>query len=285
MRVWLKDRVRKNLAVLLGLIVGLLSAVATDARATLHDDILALQDDVRTLRLTDTIIVNADANFRYVYLRKCQKQGERELFDLAVFSPIEESYVFIPKLCVWMETGHSETERTVRFDKLFFDRLVSQFEELYIYHLHTGIHRELEAYFPAYQDFIAMTLINSQYIDDPRITIMHKIVTGAAIMNYRFANAYLVREKLAKYVEMGLGKFSTQNLSYEYARQSYIDEYINSLKKCVEVSGGDSGNINACNPIVTSLFVVDIESEGALLSMSNPASQKYRLDTPDQHTQ
>jgi hypothetical protein len=270
---------------LLGLTFGLFSSGVTEARATLHDEILALQQDVRNVRLSDRIIENPDAGIRYVYLNKCQIEGERELFELTLRSPIEESYVFVPELCVWFETGYAETERTVQFDRLFFDLLIAQFDILYIYHVHPGSHRNLELYFPAYQDFIAMTLINSDFIENSNIQIKHKIITGVAMMDYDFANIPAVKERLRRYIEMGFSKFSAQNLSYDYMRKIYINEYIDSVKLCVEMTNNNSDNIGACNPIVTSLFVINVESSGAFFSMLNSTNRKVLPVTPTQHTQ
>src|SRR3546814_19907745 len=87
--------------------------VAANARASTHEEVNALQDDYRTTVISDHLVVNVDASLRQVVPQKCQIDGEIELTTLSSVSTLEESFVFIPSLCLWLESGFNETATSV----------------------------------------------------------------------------------------------------------------------------------------------------------------------------
>lgn len=266
MHVRLAGIVPGRMTGLLWLVLGLLMSTAENARAAAHDEILALRHDSREVILLDRIIVNDNPRIRYVYINKCQRTGERELFDLTLNYSIEESFIYIPDLCVWIETGYSETQSAVKFDREFFDKIAAQYSAINVYHVHPGIHDDMVRYFPAYQDFIAMTLLNADYINVDGKEFGHRIVTGAAVMDYRFASVPRVRESIKKYVAANLGNYAAQNLAYEYSKTLHIEEYTKVINKCIDIANNNIDHIEKCSPVRTELFIIDIRSLKTFLS-------------------
>jgi hypothetical protein len=129
---------------------GLLSGTAAaGAGQELRERVAALALDHRQARLADRLLVNPDPSVRYLFPDKCSGQGEAELAALVDATSLEESFIFLPALCLWIETGFDETATSVAFDAELLDRLLPQHGYLVIYHLHPGRPPGVADYFPA----------------------------------------------------------------------------------------------------------------------------------------
>ncbi|MEQ9208270.1 MAG: hypothetical protein RLN96_00290, partial [Pseudomonadales bacterium] len=160
----------------------------------------------------------------------------------------------------WIETGYSETEVSVRFDKKFFDKLISQYKKAVVYHVHPGDHVDVGSYFPAYKDFVAMTLINADLMDQPEVLVKHRVVTKIAVMEFDFANKEFVKVRIGQYRKAGFGDAVAQNLSYDFMRRVYVEQYFNAVTSCSELTNNDSIMIDLCHPLVTDVFLINIQS-------------------------
>ncbi|SMF27636.1 hypothetical protein SAMN06265365_11056 [Tistlia consotensis] len=236
----------------------LFAASAVAAGADPRDQVAALQQDSRTVALSDRLLVNIDAAVRYVFPSKCEAEGESELVALAYSSNLEESYVFVPALCLWIETGYGETRSTVLFDKAFFDEIVRQFDQLVVYHLHPGFHETIENYFPAFQDLITMTLIDAELVGRPAVHIEHRAVTPLSVIDYRLADTAGAMRLLKKYADLGLAGSAVQNLAYEYNRRGHVESYLRGVEACAERAALDPGGLDRCPQVRTDLFVLSI---------------------------
>lgn len=255
----MRKRDPRDLAgVLLPVVLAVSLCAAGAAAAGPRDQVAALQHDSRVPELSASLRVNTDATIRYVYSGKCESEGEHELVELTYTSELEESYVFVPSLCLWIETGYGETRSTVLFDKAFFDKLVRQFDRLIVYHLHPGFHENIENFFPAYQDLITMTLINAELVGKPEVDIGHRAVTRLAIIDYRFADGTSVPQLMKKYADLGLAGSAAQNLAYEYSRRAHVDSYLRGVASCAAAAAHDPSRFDRCRQVKTDLFVLGI---------------------------
>ena len=87
-----------------------------DQAMEFRDRIAALGEDIRETRIADKLSVNTGTEFRLVFPNKCEKEGEFELHQLASRFNVEESFVLIPDLCLWIEVGYDEKRERVRLD-------------------------------------------------------------------------------------------------------------------------------------------------------------------------
>lgn len=231
-----------------------------EALANAHDEILALRSDKRTTVISDHLVVNVDASLRYVSPQKCQIDGEVELSALSAISALEESFIFVPSMCIWIEAGYNETERSVSLDETLLYAVARQYGNVAVYHIQPGRRPSVVNYFPSYRDFISMVLIDAQFLQEPNIAIAHRAVTEYAVFDYRFADWPGVLRRAEIYEAKGLGRYVGQNLAYEFNREKYLRDYAVQVAVCVERVQDLPARITECRRVATELFVLDIRA-------------------------
>lgn len=229
-----------------------------NARANVHEEVTVLRDDHRKTVISDHMAVNLDASLRYVFPEKCQVDGEIELTELSSVSDFEESFIFIPAICLWVESGFNETETSVSLDEELMYAVAHQYGDVAIYHIQPGRHDSVANYFPAYRDFISMVLINTRFLDEPQVEIKHLAVTEYAVIEYRFSDWSRVQDRARLYEEKGLGKHIGQNLAYEFNRQKYRSDYLHNIGLCVDLVRDHPSRLGECRRVATEVFVLDI---------------------------
>ncbi len=228
-----------------------------DQAAEYRNLVSALREDVRETEIVDKLRVNTENQFRLIFPNKCEKEGEFELQQLALNASVEESYVLIPALCLWIEVGFNEQRNRVRLDSKFIKNVVTQYSSLVFYHIHAGDFPDLENYFPAYKDLITLVLINANSVWKPHSQIKHRLITKLGMMEYNFSNKQKVRYYMKKFREVGLRGNEAQNLAYEYLRPKYKNDYYSKVQKCKSDSGTIQQQIIDCCPITTEAFTLN----------------------------
>ena len=231
---------------------------AVGVRASTHEEVNALRDDHRKTVISDHLAVNLNASLRYIVPQKCQVDGEIELTALSAASVFEESFIFIPAICLWIESGFNETEKSVSLDERLLHAIVRQYGDVAIYHIQPGGHSSVANYFPSYRDFISMVLINTRVLNELYIDIKHRAVTEYAVIEYRFSDWSRVQDRARLYEEKGLGKHIGQNLAYEFNRQKYLSDYVFQIDLCVDQVNDRPSRLGECRRVTTELFVLDI---------------------------
>lgn len=239
--------------------VGLLGgAGAADAVEALREAVAALAADDRQPRLADHLLVNPDPSVRYLFPDKCSAEGEAELAALADSAAIEESFVFLPALCLWIETGFGETAASVGFDAPFLERLLPQHGYLVIYHLHPGRPPGVAQYFPAYGDLLTLALINARFLAEPRVQVWHRAVTTFAVFDYAFADVGRIAALAEAYEALGMGGFVAQNIWYELGRRRYEEQYLEAVADCAQQADHLPANLPRCHTLATDYFRLEI---------------------------
>ncbi|MEX0758242.1 MAG: hypothetical protein WD100_01560 [Tistlia sp.] len=233
-------------------------ASAATASQQLGERVAVLPSDHRQVRLADRLLVNPDPSVRYLFPDKCSAQGEAELAALSGAALIEESFIFLPALCLWIEAGSDETATSVAFDAALLDRLLPQHGYLVVYHLHPGQSSEVADYFPAYRDFLTLALINARFLAEPAVQIWHRAVTALAVFDYSFADAGRIASLAEAYEALGLGPFVPQNLWYELGRSKYEAQYLKAVADCAELAEHLPANLFRCGSVTTELFLLEI---------------------------
>lgn len=228
----------------------------SDQAREYRDRVTALGEDIRETKIVDKLSVNETTEFRLVFPDKCEKEGEFELQQLVSSNGVEESYVLIPELCLWIEVGRDEKRNGVRLDSKFINAILVQFDFLIFYHIHAGDFSDLENYFPAYKDLVTLALINASFIWKPNIQIKHRLVSKLGVMEYEFSNKRKVEEYLNHYRKSGLRGFEAQNLAYEYMREKYRNDYYLQVQNCKSYKGTLRQKIVSCCPIQTKAFTL-----------------------------
>ncbi len=234
----------------------LLRADSGDLVSHGFDRVSALQNDTRVRKVSRELEVNPDSSHRLVVPNKCEESGEIELKRLASTSDVEESYVYIPSLCLWIETGYSETYRTVRLDTDFVDRLLRDYPSIIIYHIHVGTSGDIDKFFPAYSDMVSLVLMNAKFFADPSVEIGHRAVTSLGAIDYSFIVSQDTERLLDKLRHTGLGDFAAQNLAYEFSRDIHRKKYFSAVQECINSSDSRSDNLIDCFPIRADDFVL-----------------------------
>lgn len=229
-------------------------AAADHGSSQIDSTLSALDENLLAVRIANSLSVNTDPTFYLVVPNKCEAAGEYELHLLSVTSKVEESFVFIPARCLWIEIGVNETRRTVKPDKALIDQLVSFFKVVTVYHLHVGQPPTIESYFPAYIDLLSVVLINLPFRDRPEVTIRHKVITAIGTIEYAFSPDAVLQGLETKLDITGLKKYLAQNLAYELRRRSRQSDYFQAVAACRTKTGGLSENIARCFPIYTGAF-------------------------------
>ena len=250
---------RSGLLIIFSLTTILMAVQPVRAKTDNHvindfDQFVALRDDYRTIKFNDTLKVNRHSGFRLVVPNKCKTQGESELQKLAANEKFEESYVYIPSLCLWIEAGYDEARNRVRLDSKLIARLLEDFDQLIVYHIHVGTPSKVSGYFPAYRDLVSLILINAKSFRNPEIQISHRVVTESGIIDYLFRISQATNRLINKFNRTGLGKFVAQNLAYLYAKDKYKKRYYSMVHQCEHLIGGYSENLSKCFPMKSDDF-------------------------------
>jgi hypothetical protein len=216
----------------------------------------ALNQFTGQVEFSDRLQVNLSRSSRVVAPNKCQKEGEAELRELAASAASEEAYVFIPPLCVWVETGYNETERSVSLETAIVDRLVNIYSKVILYHIHTVSPEDTLWDFPAYADMLVVVLVNASYLDDPFVSVIHHAVTAGGTFNYSFVVSQETKQLIERMRATGLADFVPDNLAYEYARNVHRRKYYDSVSECVQRLPYSNRDLSTCFPMQAGVFVL-----------------------------
>ena len=227
-----------------------------DQAMEFRDRIAALGEDIRETRIADKLRVNTGTEFRLVFPNKCEKEGEFELHQLASRFNVEESFVLIPDLCLWIEVGYDEKRERVRLDSRFVNALTKQFNSLSFYHIHAGNFPDLENYFPAYKDLITLTLINGNHVWNVGYDIKHLLISRLGVIEFQFSSKKRVKKFMDYYKLAGLKGYESQNLAYEYMRRKYKNDYYSKIQRCKSQIGTIRQKIANCCPLATEAFIL-----------------------------
>lgn len=217
-------------------------------------EVSSLSGDDRVSTFSNKLKQNSDNRFRLVVADKCEEEGERELQRIAYDSELEESYVFLPSKCIWIELGSEETSTTVRSDASFVMSLVSNHEPIIVYHTHVGSQSEQSGGFPAYQDLIGSILIGG---DVPLIEgrpIVHRAVTVDGIFEYSLLLTPEVSKLISTLGDTGLKGYVAQNLAYIYSGRAYREAYYKAVKSCLHSGDFRDNSGSDCFPMYSFPF-------------------------------
>lgn len=212
--------------------------------------------DVRQWQISNEFMVNQNATIRYVIPDVCEEEGMERLRLLALNAEVEESYVYIPKYCLWIEAGYNESSKKVRLDHEFIDRLLAHIPVISIYHIHVGLPEKVRNYFPAYSDLVSLILINARFMDMSQISISHHATTSLGTISYEFTSKAYAQSLIDTMRRAGLNKYVAQNLAYVYARDTYQQNYYRAVQECERLAKYKPENISDCFPIETRDFVL-----------------------------
>ena len=242
------------------------SSRANSGNHTIHnfDRFIALRDDSRTRKFDDKLKVNLRADIRHVVPNKCETRGEIELMQLASTEVMEEAYAYIPSLCLWIEVGYDESKTSVRLDSKFVARLLKNFDQLIIYHIHMGESSKVAGYFPAYNDLISLILVNGRFFRNPEIQISHRAITKVGVIDYKIRISQEANHLIDKLKQTGLGEFIAQNLAFFFARDKYENRYYTEIRECGLLIGENSDKLSKCFPMKTDVFELEFRTLNAI---------------------
>jgi len=199
-------------------------------------NLTGLADDYRTPVTVKTLRQNSDNWFRHVIPDKCVDEGERELRQVASDSVLEESYVFLPSRCLWIELGFNESPTSVRSDIDIVLWLAARHEPIVVYHTHVRTHTETTGGFPAYRDLVGAILLGGdQPLTDGR-PIIHRAVTSDGVFEYSVSLTPDVIELIKTIQDSGLGGKIAQNLAYLFATANHEQRYHELVRYCIQGS-------------------------------------------------
>lgn len=222
-----------------------------------------LRGDVRATKMADKLEVNPDREFRLVVPGKCEDEGELELAQLASTATLEESYAYIPSLCLWVEVGWKETRGSLRLDSKFIETLHENFSSIVLYHIHVGDPASVAGYFPAYADLITLILVDSGHIPDSKSEIIHRAVSRLGVIEYKFDVSQETRRLIRKFHRTGLADFISQNLAYYFAQARYEEGYYAEVRQCERLAGGKPENLGRCFPMQVAEFELRYQASRA----------------------
>ena len=93
----------------------------------------SLRADNRPWKILNRLVANPSETRRFVTPSLCKSFGEAQLSKLAITSKYEESFVFIPDLCFWIEVGHSETSKSASLDTVVIEKLLSHHKSIILF--------------------------------------------------------------------------------------------------------------------------------------------------------
>lgn len=229
---------------------------SADEAARYKEAVTALATDTRDLRIGGVIRPNLDAKTRLIIPNKCEAEGEAEIHAYALGGGVEESFIFIPALCLWIEIGYNEKKHSIRLDQDFISAVQTQHRSFSIYHVHPRGSANLEENLPSYTDLLTLVLINAMQILDHDFLVNHRVVSQLGVTNYRFADKKRAAYLIEYYGKSGLKGYEAQNLAYEYAMHQYRKAYRSEVMRCKKYSGTIQQQLVACSPLRTKAFIV-----------------------------
>lgn len=221
-----------------------------------RDVVVALNEDIREPEIDSALRANPNPETRLLVPEKCEKEGEAEVYRYALIGDVEEAFLFIPGLCLWIEIGYEKTGDRIRLDSDFISAILNQYASFMIYHVHPRGTENLEENLPSYVDFTTLALINATRIWSSDFDIRHRIVTRLGMVEYEFSYVEKVKSLLEYYRKTGLEGFEAQNLAYEYMRPHYRRAYYAEIERCKEYRGSIQQKLVRCSPIRTEAFIV-----------------------------
>jgi hypothetical protein len=240
---------------------------------------LLVHSDKRRWQFTTHLDTNPNEKIRLVVKDLCKLEGEAQLVILAAAASREESFVFFPDLCLWIEVGQHETSSSVSLDIPFLETLRNYRGPVILYHIHIGSPRSAKAYFPAYSDLIILVMWHAAKDSKAAYETQHKAATSIGIFTYSLASNEKVRRLVNNIRRSGLGQYVEQNLAYEYMRGSHESNYYRAVKKCGVQSDDNPKKIKLCFPIRVDDFLIEFETIGPKPMPKNCSPQE--LHTPD----
>ena len=213
-------------------------------------------DDYRIHLTVATLRQNSDNRFRLIVPGKCADEGERELRQLASDSALEESFVFLPSRCLWIELGFDESPVSVRSEADIVLSLAIRHEPIVIYHTHVRTHTDTTGGFPAYRDLVGSILLGGdQPLTDGR-PIVHRAVTAEGVFEYSVLLTPDVIELIQAIKSSGLEGKIAQNLAYLFATASYERKYYDLVRYCTQ-NGGQAKRLGTeCFPMNSHPFIL-----------------------------
>lgn len=220
---------------------------------------LSLLSISRDVKVSSSMAINADSTYRMIVPNKCKTAGESELLELTKISSIEESFVFIPKLCIWVESGMDESPISVRPDTGLIEHLKLLFNDIIIYHMHVGWPAAVEAYFPAYSDLVSLVILNAHDFYAGKSQIRHRAVTTRGIIEYAFLGTPKTGMIWKKMTRLEMQVYAAQNFAYEFSRSKHVIAYYAQLKSCQLITTDKPQNIEKCFPLRFSGFLLTFD--------------------------
>lgn len=224
------------------------------------DHVTLLHEDSRILRIEKELAQNPNTSYRLIVPDKCEAEGEADLRGMAAHDGLEESYVFVPSLCLWIEVGQDETRTTARFEPEFIGALLREFPAVAIYHTHPAAPVDIAGYFPAYTDLVSVILVNLGFVPENWERIAHRAVTTVGTIEYTF----VPRSDTARLIEhierTGLGDFVSQNVAYAYASDAFRQRYYSTISDCSRMIDGDPARLGDCFPLAVGDFLLEYRS-------------------------
>lgn len=216
----------------------------------------ALAGSARIPVMAHELSVDQDGTRRLVVSGKCEKVGELELSRLAQTAEVEEAFAFIPDHCTWIDVGIAQTPSSVIVERGVIDHLVAAFGRVVVYHIHLQANGGSTLYLPAYSDLLAVVLINSRYIEDSGIEILHRAVTPFQIFEYSFHPSGEREQARQAIFGSGLAKFAGENMLFSYTGSERESEYYEAIHGCPAVADGTASQIGPCFPMQAGDFVL-----------------------------
>ena len=214
----------------------------------------ALSDDVRQAKFSPRLAVNQGSQERLIVPNKCRGAGEAELQHLTRVAPVEESFAYIPSLCLWLEVGYDETPTRVRLDLPFINRLLRDVPSIDLHHIHVGGKGAFAGYFPAYDDMIAVVLLNPSFNEVETARIRHSAVNEVGTIDYTFVATPDIRRLVELIKASNLGAFLGQNLAYVLSGEAYRRRYHAMISRCVDRVRARAGTPEDCFPMTAESF-------------------------------
>ncbi len=220
---------------------------------------LSLSNISHKVKISNAMAVNTDPAYHQIVPNKCKNSGESELIELSKTSPIEESFVFVPALCIWIESGLDESPISVRPDTGLIEHLKLLYNDIIIYHMHVGWPGTVEAYFPAYSDIVSLVILNAYDFYAGATQIRHRAVTSRGIIEYAFLGTPKTEMIWKKMTRLEMQAYAAQNLAYEFSRDEHIAAYYAQLKNCQLITNSKPENIERCFPLRFSGFLLTFD--------------------------
>lgn len=224
--------------------------------------------------------VDADSTRRRVVPDKCQEIGELELNRLARNSELEEAFAFIPARCTWVDVGVDQTRSSVHIERGVIDDLIRMFGKLAVYHIHPRREDETVTYFPAHSDLLGLLLINSRYLNDPGVEVLHRAVTPLGTFEYSFQPGDAAKRAIEVIFSTGLGPYAGENLLFSYARWECENEYHDAVRECLRRTADSARELRTCFPMRAGDFVLDFRESAETAELRRMPVAGYLLAAP-----